>query len=492
MPLASMMELTIASFHASLRRGELTCQELVRFYLERIEAYDRRGPGLHSILTINPRALEIAGALDRQLRTAPHTIGPLHGVPVLVKDNVATSDLPTTGGSIALQGVLPVRDAFVVERLRAAGALILAKTNLHELALAGTTVSSLGGQTLNPYDLSRTPGGSSGGTGCGLAANFGLVGVGTDTGQSVRSPASAQCLVGLRPTRGLVSRHGVIPTSVTQDTVGPLARTAEDAGRLLAVLAGFDRHDPHSAIPAGPASCFEPEALRGDAFRGARIGVLQDMFGSGDEHTEVNRVTHGAVKIMQSLGATLVDVELPGYAELVADQWTPSFELEAAFDEYLHDFCPQSQLKSLRQLIADGRFDASIAQSLDEAVATKGGQDPAYARVFLQRDRLRTAVLHMMARHRLDAVLYPHQRVLVARTGAQQLERNGVLSNATGLPAITFPGGFSTPDADAPLGVPIGVELLGRDWAEDSLLAYAHAFEVAARVRLAPLSVPAL
>lgn len=485
-----MMELTIAAFHAALRRGETSCRALVEFHLERIEAYDRQGPTLRAVLATHPQALEAAEALDRAFRTAPDSVGPLHGVPIVVKDNVATADMATTGGALALQDARPIRDAFIVERLRRAGALILAKTNLHELALAGTTSSSLGGQTRNPYDLSRTPGGSSGGTGAAVAANFALAGIGTDTGQSVRSPVSAQALVGVRPTRGLVSRYGAIPASPTQDTVGPLARTAEDAARVLEVIAGFDPCDPHSA--ARPEAVSYLDALRSDALAGARIGVLRDMFGSGEEHAEVNEVTHRAAKTMQDLGACLLELELPDIARLVEEQWALSYEIEAAFDAYLAGFCPEAEVKSFRQFVADGRFDASVRESLVEALSRKGSEEPAYARIFLQRDRLRTALLHLMAKHRLDAILYPHQRVLVAKIGSPQLERNGVLSNATGLPAVTFPGGFSRPDADAPQGVPIGVEVLGRDWSEGRLLGYAHAFEQATRTRLPPHTVPPL
>src|SRR5688572_29856917 len=227
-------EWTVAWIHSALATGELRCQTVVQTYLDRIALYDDRGPHLNAILTVNPRALEEAAAMDRA-QGAGATLGPLHCIPVILKDNYNTADLPTTGGSSALAKLQPARDAFVVTRLREAGAIILAKANLHELAWSGTTVSTLGGQTLNPYDLTRTPGGSSGGTGAAIAANFGVIGTGSDTGQSTRSPASANSLVGVRPTRGLVSRSGIIPVSSTQDEAGPITRTVEDAARFLEV-----------------------------------------------------------------------------------------------------------------------------------------------------------------------------------------------------------------------------------------------------------------
>ena len=237
-------EATVRSIHAAFSSKQLTCVQLVRSHLNRIESYDDRGPALNAILTVNPRALEIAAEMDRLSVTGNRALRPLHCIPVVLKDNYNTSDMPTTGGSVTLARSVPLDDAFVVKRLRQAGAVILAKANLTELARGGTTVSSLGGQTKNPYDLARTPGGSSGGTGAAIAASFAVLGTGSDTGQSIRSPASAQSLVGLRPTRGLVSRDGVIPFSTTQDEAGPITRTVEDAARMLDAIAGYDAADP--------------------------------------------------------------------------------------------------------------------------------------------------------------------------------------------------------------------------------------------------------
>lgn len=489
----NVFETTIQATRAALQGGAVTCVQLAEQYLARIAAYDAAGPRLNAMLAINPALMAEAAALDRARRAAPHELPPLHGMAVVVKDNIDMRGLPTTGGVAALAQLTPARDANVVARLRAAGALIIGKTNLHEFALAGLTVSSLRGQTLNPYDLGRTPGGSSGGSGVAVAASLALVGIGTDTGQSVRSPASALGLVGLRPTSGLVGRSGVMPASLTQDTVGPLARSAEDAAHVLDVIAGFDANDPSSAAnpnrqPAGHAAHLHPDALAG-----ARIGILHALFGSAERHAEVNRVVLTAADAMAAQGATLVDTAVPELDELTADQVTSDHEMRAAFDRYLGGMATTPATASLAAIVAGGGFHPSVAASLRAAVEGRGMADPAYARIFVRRDRLRTALLHVMARHRLDAILYPHQKILVVPVDAEaQTERNGVLSNATGMPAICFPAGFSAPSEQAPVGVPIGVELLGPDWSEARLLGYAHAFEQATRTRIPPHGTPPL
>ena len=270
-------EATIAGIHAAFASGTLTCRQLVTAYLARIEAYDDDGPALNAVLTVNPSALEIAADMDARHASSPSAVGPLHCVPVVLKDNYDTADLPTTGGSVTLAESIPRDDAFVVQRLREAGALVLAKANLTELARGGTTLSSLGGQTKNPYDLTRTPGGSSGGTGAAIAANFAAIGTGSDTGQSIRSPASAGSLVGLRPTRGLVSRDGIIPLSTTQDAAGPITRTVEDAARMLDAIAGHDPNDPITAFSLDTIPDSYTHSLNRDGLAGARMGVLVDF-----------------------------------------------------------------------------------------------------------------------------------------------------------------------------------------------------------------------
>src|SRR5580693_7753779 len=283
-------EATISDVHAAYKSGALTSVRLVQAYLERIRACDQAGPKLNVVIFLNPRALDEAAALDEHFRRTGKFVGPLHGIPVLLKDNVNTKDMPTTGGSLSLAGYTPVTDAAVTQKLRSAGAIILAKVNLHEFAIWGETVSSIQGQTLNPYDLTRTPGGSSGGTGAGVAANFAIAGIGTDTVNSIRSPASANAVVGIRPTLGLVSRTGVLPCSFTQDAAGPIARTVADAATMLNVLLGYDPSDPATAWSVGNDEKDYTKFLKADGVRGKRIGVLHSFFGNAPINEEVNAI----------------------------------------------------------------------------------------------------------------------------------------------------------------------------------------------------------
>ena len=485
-------EATISGIHAALAAGTTTCVQVVQAHLRRIEAYDDRGPALNALITINPSALKTAAELDKIAATRS-AMRPLHCIPIVLKDNYDTADMPTTGGSRTLATSVPLRDAFVVKKLRDAGAIILAKANLTELARGGTTVSSLGGQTRNPYDLTRTPGGSSGGTGAAIAASFAVTGTGSDTGQSIRSPASALSLVGLRPTRGFVSRTGIIPVSSTQDEAGPITRTVEDAARMLDVMAGYDPSDPITAfgahrIPPTYTAFLDPNRLKG-----ARIGVLDAYFGREAVHQDVNAVTEDAIGRMAEAGATIVHVMIPELDALTRNIQVADYEARNAFNAYLATLGPRAPVKTLGEFIARGEFHPSLAAGLDaERRIVDGVNDPEYKNRLLRRDQLRQAIMRVMAADRLDVILYPHQRRLVAAIGEEQLERNGVLSNSTGFPAISVPGGFSRPTASAPLGVPVGVELLGPEWSEPTLIGLAFAFEQAAKPRRPPAATPPL
>jgi Asp-tRNA(Asn)/Glu-tRNA(Gln) amidotransferase A subunit family amidase len=486
------MELSIADIHARFAQGLLTCTELTQRLLQRIERYDKQGPCLNALLTVHPHAIETARHKDREYGSNPAAVGPLHGIPVIVKDNYNTADLPTTGGSVVLAHARPQQDCFVVQQLRKAGALILAKANLTELAMGGTTVSSLGGQTRNPYDLLRTPGGSSGGTAAAIAASFGIIGTGSDTGQSTRSPASATNLVGIRPTRGLVSRSGILPISTTQDEAGPITRSVADAARMLDVMAAYDPDDPVTAFGRRQRPQSYVSSLERDGLRGARIGLLTDLMGTEAIHEEVNVAVHNAVQLMEQLGATVLRVTIPQLTTLTADLAMGRFEFREAFNRYLARLGPDAPVKDLAEFLADGRFHPSIKSSLEtNAAMAEGTQSAEYKSLWWKREALRQAVMTVIAANDLDAILYPHQKRLVAHIGEEQLERNGVLSNGTGFPAITFPGGFSRPTRSAPLGVPIGIELLGPEWSEPHLIRLAYAFEQAAQLRRPPASTPA-
>ena len=482
----SLEEATVSSIHAALAKRAITCRQVVRGYLDRIEAYDDKGPAINAIISVNPRALEIAERMDRESAGGAST-RPLHCIPIILKDNFDTADMPTTGGSRTLAQSVPPDDAFVVKRFRDAGAIIIAKANLTELALTGVTVSSLGGQTRNPYDLTRTPGGSSGGTGAAIAANFGVLGTGSDTGQSIRSPSSANSLVGLRPTRGLVSRDGIMPFSATQDEIGPMTRTVEDAARMLDVMAGYDSADPITAFSAGHVPPSYVTGLNRDGLKGARIGLVTDLIGADPIHAPVNRVVDDAVAKMTARGATVVRVSIPELSALTRNLSLMALEFQPTFNRYLESLGPKAPVKTFAEFMARGEVHPSLRNVLEGYLRmTNGPEQPEYEQQLRRRAALRQALMSVIAANKLDALLYPHQRRLVVPIGEDQAERNGVLSNSTGFAALTFPGGFSEPTADAPVGVPIGLEFLGPEWTEAMLLKLAYAFEQATHARKPP------
>jgi amidase len=478
-------EATISDVHAAYKSGALTSLKLVQAYLERIRACDQVGPKLNVVIYLNPRALEEAAALDEHFRKTGKLVGPLHGIPVLLKDNVNTKDMPTTGGSLSLAGYIPASDAAITQKLRRAGAIILAKVNLHEFAMWGETVSSVQGQTLNPYDLTRTPGGSSGGTGAGVAANFAIAGIGTDTINSIRSPASANSIVGIRPTLGLVSRAGVIPYSFTQDAVGPLARTVTDAAKMLNVLAGYDPDDPATSWSVGNTQEDYTRFLKTDGVKGKRIGVLRSFFGTAPIHQEVNRIANQAIEDLKRSGATLVELNTPDLdsGKLTSDVSVHFYELKPAINAYLAT--GNAPVKSLEEIISSGKFHPNIKDSITKAQDLE--IDDSYRLRLQKRSDLQQRVLKVMADERLDAIMFPLQKRLVVPIGETQVERNGVLGSVTGFPSIVVPGGFSSPTATAAIGVPVGIEFLGRPWSERVLIEIGYGYEQATKHRRPPL-----
>lgn len=490
-----LMETSISGIDHAMQSGKLTCRKLVQQYLDRINAYDQQGPAINAMLYINPKALEQADAMDEAFKRGAR-LKPLQCIPIVLKDNFDTADMPTTGGSLALKGMQPAKDAFTVMRLHQAGALILGKTNMHELAITGLTVSSLGGQTKNPYELTRTPGGSSGGTGAALAANFAAVGTGSDTVNSIRSPSSANSLVGVRPTRGLISRAGVIPCSFTQDAVGPITRSVADAAVMLDVMAGYDPDDPVTALAVGKIPETYTTFLDPTALKGARIGVLRTLFGSGADHQEVNRVMAGALETLRKQGATVVEVSDPAFDTgiLATDLDVQKWEFKYVFNHYL-ETVPNAPVHSLAELIATGNYHKpTIEKFLASAEFQNDGlNEPEYKDRRVRLDDLRVRLANAMAKDNLVALVYPHQKRLPVMIGElNQAERNGILASLTGFPAITVPAGFSTPSASAPIGVPVGIEFLGQPFSEPQLLRIAYSFEQATHARKPPPSTPAL
>jgi amidase len=478
-------EKSIRDLQTAMVEGRVTSERLVALYLNRIHAYDQAGPRLNAVLYVNPRAAQEARELDEE-RKERRPRGPLHGIPVLLKDNFQTSDMPTTGGSLALMGVVPTRDAFQVAQLRRAGAVLLGKVNLHELALGLTGVSSLGGQTLNPYDLTRTPGGSSGGSGAAAAACLAAFAMGTDTSGSIRIPSSHNALVGLRPSAGLSSRTGIIPFGRTQDTGGPMARTVEDVALILDATAGYDLRDATTSASSGRMPRSYTSSLKPGALQGARIGVLAEFFGVAPEDQAVAAVIRRAIAEMTTQGATAVDVVVPDLARLVAASNLLTQELKADLNAYLT--AAGAHAPSIEEMLDSGLHSAAIQGILDVANATPpdylAGDD--YKDRLAARETLATVVLKVMDANRLDALVYPTIRRIAPLVGGAQQGSNAALSANSGLPAITVPAGFT---AD---GFPVGVELLGRRFAEARLLALAFDYEQATRHRRLPATTPPL
>ena len=318
--------------------GLATSEQLTQAYLARIRAYDQAGPGINSMIWVNANAIAEAEALDQE-RADAGPRGPLHGIPIILKDNFGTYDMPTSAGTLALAGNIPPNDAFQVAKLRDAGVVIIGKSNMHEMAGGITTIGSLGGQTLNPYDLRRNPGGSSGGTGAAIAASFAAVGWGSDTCGSLLIPAAHNNLVGLRPTKGLSSVDGIIPSSHTEDTGGPLARTVRDLAVALDATVGRDRADPATAILEGLELASFVDGLNTGALDGARIGILRAFFGDAPEDFATSRVVLGALEQMVELGADTVTIEVPGYDTLNAGSSVVRHEFKWDLIDYLA-VCP--------------------------------------------------------------------------------------------------------------------------------------------------------
>ena len=478
-------EKTIAELQAALTSGAVTSRALVLAYLARIRAYDLLGPQINAMIAMHPKVLEAADALDRE-RAAGHVRGPLHGIPIVIKDNFETVDMPTTGGTLALTGFMTGRDAFQVKRLRDAGVVIIGKTNLHELAAGITTISSLGGQTRNPYDLSRNPGGSSGGTGAAVASSFAAAGMGSDTCGSIRIPSANNNLVGLRGTMGLSSRNGIIPLSHTQDIGGPLARTVTDLAIMLDATVGADPDDAITRESAGHIPPSYRDLLKADALRGVTIGVVKNLFGTTPDEEEVGAVDRKALDAMQKAGATLVDVSIPGIDELMRGSSVIDAEFKFDLIAYLARW-PNAPVHSLGEILDRGDYSTALETMFRRRNARTAPDTPDVAQARAKRGELLEAVTRLMTAQHLDAIAYPPLRRKPAAIGEPQRGgENCQLSASTGLPAISVPAGF-TDD-----GVPVGLELLGPAWSEATLLSIAFSYEQATQPRQAPAATPAL
>ncbi len=473
----------VSAVIAAYRSGTLTCRELTEVYLQRIKEHD---PFLHSVICIHPDVLQEADRMDRYLKETGKLIGPLHGIPVMIKDNIGTADMPTTAGSLALQDFVPENDAFIVKKLRDAGALILGKTNMHEFAIWGETISSILGQTMNPYDYTRTPGGSSGGSGAAVAASFCLGALGTDTVNSVRSPAASCSLVGIRPTLGVVSRSGIIPYSLSQDTAGPIAGCVEDAALILGVIAGYDAEDNASVRD----EVYHREDLfrkrTPDGLQGKRIGILESFFGKEEKNRKVNEIVRKAVCKLEEAGAELISLnEEINSTELARNASIHLEEFREDLDAYLAKYGKTAKYHSLLEIYESGLTHPGVWESIYKALFLTRYSDQ-YGMKLRRQGRMRGKILRLMDNYGLDVIVFPHQQQLVCEIGMSQKQRNGVLAAVTGFPSITVPAGYAESE-HAPVGVPVGLEMLGRPYSENLLVDCAYAYEQINLVRRPPV-----
>jgi Asp-tRNA(Asn)/Glu-tRNA(Gln) amidotransferase A subunit family amidase len=483
-PPFDVMEKSIAELQDAMAAGKVTSRQLVEAYLARIAAYDKQGPALNAIVTLNPHALEAADALDAE-RRSKSARGPLHGIPVLVKDNYETVEMPTAAGSIALAGFHPRSDAFQVKKLRDAGAVIVGKTNMHELAAGITTTGSRFGQTRNPYDLDRNPGGSSGGTGAAIAANFAVAGMGSDTCGSIRNPASQNNLVGLRGTQGLSSRTGIVPLSATQDIGGPLARSIADLAVMLDATVGADAADASTKEGAGHIPASYRSELGTAALKGARLGMLRSLFGTAPEDQEVANAIQRSIDILKDSGAEVIDVTIPGLDDLLRDSSLIAAEFKFDLADYLARH-PGAPVKSLQEILDRGLYHLALEDTFRARAAPLQRGTDQERRARIKRVAIRNAAIAVMEEHRLTALVYPTLRRKPARLGDSQGGSNCTFSAHSGLPALAVPAAWS---AD---GLPIGIDIVGRPWSESALLSLGYALEQTWKLRKAPFSTPAL
>jgi amidase len=490
-------EVTVRELQAGMDEGRFTARRIAELYLERIEAVDKDGegrPGLHSIIEVNPEALGIADALDKE-RKESGPRGPLHGIPVLLKDNVGTSDrMTTTAGSLSLEGSIPTVDSFVAERLRAAGAVLLAKTNLSEWANFRSTRSSSGwsargGQCRNPYVLDRNPCGSSSGSGAATSANLGAVAIGTETDGSIVCPSNANGLVGFKPTVGLVSRAGIVPVAHSQDTAGPMTRTVEDAAILLSILAGVDPRDPATSTSEGRGVSDYARFLDANGLSGKRVGVARQLFGF---HSGVDRVMDAAIAEMKRLGAELIDpVELPSGDQLGdSEMEVLLYEFKADLNLYLAELGARAPVKTLADIIEfnEANREREMPHFEQELFLRAQEKGPLTEKVYLDalagNHRLSRAegIDKTMRQHQLSAILAPTGGPAWTTdlvNGDHFSGGSSTLAAVAGYPNVTVPAG----DVQ---GLPVGISFFGAAWSEPVLLTIAYAFEQATKFRRKP------
>src|SRR4051812_11174788 len=488
-------ETTIADVHSAMRAGSLTCRQLVEAYLRRIDAYDKQGPAINAITVLNTDALAIADSLDRRFRESRQLSGPLHCVPMIVKDNFQTIGLQTAAGNIALKGYRPSTDAFQVARIKAAGAIVLAKSNMAEFAFSPyETVSSvLPGYTKNPFALDRVTAGSSGGTAAAVSANFGEVGLGTDTGNSIRGPSSHNALVGIRSTMGLTSRAGIAPLSLFADIAGPMARSVADAVAVFQVVAGYDPADPATeAVKGKPIPDYSLSLVR-DALKGARIGVLRQAFESSTVDAEVRAVFARATDDLRRAGAIVLDtvtiVEMDSVLRSNRGGCNP-FKYE--FNAWLAQQGGRAPVQSLDSIVRTRRYHPANQARVEAAANVQLPPDSVPGCQGRQRVRegLRDALTRTMDKLQLDALVYPtwsNPPRLIGDLNTPAGDNSQLFSPTTGFPAITVPMGYTRSNT-----LPAGMTFFGRGWSEGRLITLAYGYEQATHHRRPPSATPPL
>ena len=474
-----VVELTIAGLHSSLRDGTTTCRSLVEAYMKRIQRYDQP-TGLNAFVVLNPDALKRADELDKEIK-GTGKLRPLHGVPVVVKDNYDTHDLQTAAGSLAMKGSLPPDDAYQVHRLRVAGAVVLGKTNMAEWAFSPyQTVSSIAGTTRNPYDLEHVPAGSSGGTAAAVAANLGLVGLGTDTGNSIRGPSSHCCLVGVRSTMGLTSRDGIVPLYLRNDIGGPMCRTVEDAARVLDAIAGYDPADPVTKLSEGKTPDSYVEHLDADGLEGKRIGVFRHYTDQPTTDPEALKAFEDAIDDLDSGGAEIIDpFEIPDFDGLTEDIWCRTFRRD--LESYLATLL-DPPYRTLKSVVDSGLYSDYIAERLREMLEAP---EPSCGDLYTEprNIRLRDAVVGAMDEAGIDAMVYPtwsNPPRLIGDMESPHGDNSQKIPPHTGLPGFTVPMGFTHG------GLPAGLQVVGRLFNEPTLFSVSYAYEQATRHRRPP------
>lgn len=484
---------TLADIHAATDAGALSSEKLVGLYLERIDAYDKKGPKINSVLYLNPDALKEARALDAERRTKGRR-SPLHGIPVVIKDLIDVAGFPTTSGFKPFGAPVPPRDAAVTARLKQAGAIVLAKVNtVNWFGNGGFDELHPIGATLNPYNVAHSPGGSSNGTGASIAAWFATIGIGTDTGGSVQIPASYNSLVGMVATQGMVSRAGIVPRGPTQDRAGPMTRSVYDTAATLSVIAGWDAEDLGTFPGMGhfPREDWA-KRLGSGSLQGRRIGVLREMFSTGPSDPEVTALFDQAIVDLKKAGALILDPVMTGTnlreaTSSAVSGTTHPYELVPAANAYLERLGPKRPFKKIEDMFAAAGHDKIHERYLRAMTLPSPERSPDYVARLAMKDALREQVVRTMEQFKLDAVILPYRSLPPPEgSGTSASGDTNTLTSTTGLPAVIMPGGYTTKN------LPIGIQFVGKPFDDLTLLQVAHGYEQASKRRKPPATAPAL